>query len=99
MNRIFMAGILTYVAVVFTSGQVKNQIKPLPKGEKPCFTRDERERAERQAHVYRAPDPGYDPVHGYDPAKGLAKALRLSTRTGERCPHALATGRTRRLRL
>jgi hypothetical protein len=35
-----------------------------------CFSADERAHAEKTARVYRAPDPGYDPVLGYDPAKG-----------------------------
>lgn len=35
-----------------------------------CFTSAERERAEKSARVYRAPDPGYDPVLGYNPANG-----------------------------
>jgi hypothetical protein len=35
-----------------------------------CFSAEERERAEKTAKVYRAPDPGYDPVLGYNPAKG-----------------------------
>jgi len=35
-----------------------------------CFTAQERERVERTAKVYRAPDPGYDPVLGYNRAKG-----------------------------
>jgi hypothetical protein len=35
-----------------------------------CFTAEERERAEKTAKVWRAPDPGYDPVLGYNPAKG-----------------------------
>ncbi len=35
-----------------------------------CFSADERARAERSAKVYRAPDPGYDPVLGYNPANG-----------------------------
>lgn len=35
-----------------------------------CFTAEERSRAEQTAIVYRAPDPGYDPVLGYNPAKG-----------------------------
>src|SRR5690242_10257775 len=33
-----------------------------------CFTAQERARAEQAAKVYRAPDPGYDPVLGYNPA-------------------------------
>ena len=35
-----------------------------------CFTAEERERAEKTAKVWRAPDPGYDPVLGYNPATG-----------------------------
>src|SRR5215212_697451 len=35
-----------------------------------CFTSQERVRAEQTAKVYRAPDPGYDPVLGYNPANG-----------------------------
>lgn len=35
-----------------------------------CFTAQERARAEQAAKVYRAPDPGYDPVLGYNPARG-----------------------------
>ena len=40
------------------------------KGEQACFTQAERDRAEKTAKVYHAPDPGYDPVLGYDPANG-----------------------------
>ena len=35
-----------------------------------CFTAEERARAEKTAKVWRAPDPGYDPVLGYNPARG-----------------------------
>lgn len=35
-----------------------------------CFSSQERARAEQTAKVYRAPDPGYDPVLGYNPANG-----------------------------
>jgi len=35
-----------------------------------CYTAQERARAEQTAKVYRAPDPGYDPVLGYNPADG-----------------------------
>jgi hypothetical protein len=38
-----------------------------------CFSADERAKAEKTARVYRAPDPGYDPVLGYNPAKGPRK--------------------------
>jgi hypothetical protein len=37
---------------------------------KSCFTREARAEAERSAKVWRAPDPGYDPVLGFNPAKG-----------------------------
>src|ERR1043166_4243117 len=40
------------------------------KGEQACFTQAERDRAEKTAKVYQAPDPGYDPVLGYNPANG-----------------------------
>ena len=35
-----------------------------------CFSAAERARAEQTAKVWRAPDPGYDPVLGYNPADG-----------------------------
>jgi hypothetical protein len=35
-----------------------------------CFTAEERARAEQTAKVWRAPDPGYDPVLGYNPSTG-----------------------------
>src|ERR1700752_511804 len=38
-----------------------------------CLTAQERARAEQTARVYRAPDPGYDPVLGYNPARGLRR--------------------------
>lgn len=37
--------------------------------EKSCFTKQARAEAERSAIVWRAPDPGYDPVLGYNPKK------------------------------
>jgi len=37
---------------------------------KACFSRAERDRAERTAKVWREPDAGYDPALGYDPAEG-----------------------------
>ncbi len=38
---------------------------PAAAAQEACFTADERERAEKTAKVWRAPDPGYDPVLGY----------------------------------
>jgi hypothetical protein len=35
-----------------------------------CFTSEERERVEKTAKVWQAPDPGYDPVLGYNSATG-----------------------------
>ncbi|HKY42620.1 MAG TPA: hypothetical protein VJM50_05965 [Pyrinomonadaceae bacterium] len=43
---------------------------PAAVGQQLCFTAEERERAEKTAKVWRAPDPGYDPVLGYNPATG-----------------------------
>lgn len=43
---------------------------PQAAGQQACFTSQERARAEQTAKVYRAPDPGYDPVLGYNPANG-----------------------------
>ena len=43
---------------------------PAAAAQEACFTADERERAEKTAKVWRAPDPGYDPVLGYSPATG-----------------------------
>jgi len=45
-------------------------IAPIARAQQVCFTAAERSRAEHTARVYRAPDPGYDPVLGYNPAKG-----------------------------
>jgi hypothetical protein len=52
--------------VVFTAGLVA----PGVVAQQACFTSQERARAEQTAKVYRAPDPGYDPVLGYNPANG-----------------------------
>lgn len=43
---------------------------PVARSQQVCFTAAERARAEQTARVYRAPDPGYDPVLGYNPNKG-----------------------------
>ena len=45
-------------------------LTPLAHAQQACFTAEERERAEKTARVWRAPDPGYDPVLGYNPARG-----------------------------
>ncbi|HEX3230667.1 MAG TPA: hypothetical protein VHQ95_16930 [Pyrinomonadaceae bacterium] len=41
--------------------------------EKSCFTAEARAQAERSAKVWRAPDPGYNPVLGYNPSVGPRK--------------------------
>jgi len=43
---------------------------PKATAQQACFTAEERERAAKTAKVWRAPDPGYDPVLGYNPATG-----------------------------
>jgi hypothetical protein len=52
--------------VVFVTGLMA----PRTAAQQACFTSQERARAEQTARVYRAPDPGYDPVLGYNPATG-----------------------------
>jgi len=45
-------------------------LAPRAGAQQTCFTAEERARAEQTAKVWRAPDPGYDPVLGYNPATG-----------------------------
>jgi hypothetical protein len=45
-------------------------VGPAVRAQQACFTAAERSRAEQTGIVYRAPDPGYDPVLGYNPANG-----------------------------
>jgi hypothetical protein len=45
-------------------------LAPHSNAQQVCFTAQERARAEQTAKVYRAPDPGFDPVLGYNPARG-----------------------------
>lgn len=54
--------LLIFLATLFLSS--------IANGQQVCFTAQERARAEQTAKVYRAPDPGYDPVLGYNPARG-----------------------------
>lgn len=53
--------------LIFTAALV---LAPAAAAQQVCFTAEERERAEKSAKVWRAPDPGYDPVLGYNPATG-----------------------------
>ena len=45
-------------------------LAPTAGAQQACFSAAERARAEQTAKVWRAPDPGYDPVLGYNPANG-----------------------------
>lgn len=63
-------GLLTAAFLMF----IASQLTPFAAAQQQqCFSAEERAKAERTAHVYRAPDPGYDPVLGYNPAKGPRK--------------------------
>src|SRR5688500_9536550 len=61
-SRNWIPALLVFLAVVFLAAPAEAQ--------QACFTAEERARAEQTAKVYRAPDPGYDPVLGYNPAIG-----------------------------
>ena len=62
-------GLLTSAFLLF----IASQLVPLAAAQQICFSAEERAKAERTARVYRAPDPGYDPVLGYNPARGPRK--------------------------
>jgi hypothetical protein len=55
------------IMFIFTAALV---LGPAAAAQQVCFTAEERERAEKSAKVWRAPDPAYDPVLGYSPATG-----------------------------
>lgn len=59
--RIFVAFVVVLVGIAFAKTASAQQV---------CFSQEERERAERTAKVWRAPDPGYDPALGYNPGVG-----------------------------
>jgi hypothetical protein len=71
-------------------------VAPRVAAQQACFSSQERARAEQTAKVYRAPDPGYDPVLGYNPAngprrgappiddKGLAKSINCVANKDEK---------------
>jgi hypothetical protein len=60
-SRIFVAFVVVLVGIAFAKTASAQQV---------CFSQEERERAERTAKVWRAPDPGYDPVLGYNTSVG-----------------------------
>jgi hypothetical protein len=55
---------------------------PPAKAQQACFSAEQRAVAERTARVYRAPDPGYDPVLGYNPATGPRRGTPPVNRDG-----------------
>src|SRR5687768_2315910 len=59
--RIFIAFVVALAGIAFAKSATAQQV---------CFSQAERERAERSAKVWRAPDPGYDPVLGYNMSTG-----------------------------
>jgi len=63
-SRIFVGVLVSCAGLVFAHSISAQQA---------CFSQTERERAERTAKVWRAPDPGYDPALGYNPANGPRK--------------------------
>jgi hypothetical protein len=64
---------LLYFALILSAIFFSSRIGSTQEKEKACFSAAERERAERTAKVWAAPDPGYDPVLGYNPANGPRK--------------------------
>ena len=56
-SRIFIAFFVVLAGIAFAKTAAAQQV---------CFSQEERDRAERTAKVWRAPDPGYDPVLGYN---------------------------------
>src|SRR5918993_4159707 len=62
LSREWLPLLLTLIAALFLAQPAVAQ--------QACFTAEERARAEQTARVYRAPNPGYDPVLGYNPEKG-----------------------------
>ena len=60
--RVWVPSLLIIVATLVLVSSARAQ--------QACFSAEERERAEKTAKVWRAPDPGYDPVLGYNPARG-----------------------------
>jgi hypothetical protein len=70
--REWLPSLLFSFAVLFLASPAQAQ--------RACFTAEERSRAEQTARVYRAPDPGYDPVLGYNPSTGPRRgALPIDT--------------------
>lgn len=62
--RVFVGILFLFVGLVFAQTASAQQA---------CFSQEEREKAERAAKVWRAPDPGYDPALGFNPATGPRK--------------------------
>ena len=60
--QVWIPSMLIFAAVLL--------LAPAAEAQQACFTEQDRARAEQTAKVWRAPDPGYDPVLGYNPATG-----------------------------
>src|SRR4026209_1200647 len=61
-------------------------LAPRVEAQQACFSSQERARAEQTAKVYRAPDPGYDPVLGYNPANGPRRGAPPVAENGKAKP-------------
>jgi hypothetical protein len=65
LNRDLITSVLVCLFVLLLAPEATAQQE-----QQTCFSAEERERVEKTAKVWRAPDPGYDPALGYNPAKG-----------------------------
>ena len=63
LHRSLILYAIAFISVLLAGSQATAQ-------QQFCFSAEERERVEKTAKVWRAPDPGYDPALGYNPAKG-----------------------------
>jgi len=86
MKHIVGAVLVVFTVLMFASGQDARNKQKTEKNEKACFTKETRLAAERSARVYRAPDPGYDPVLGYDPSTGPRQGAPPVDETGRGKP-------------
>jgi hypothetical protein len=73
MHQSVSRELIRFLLLLFTTLFLATQVKAQQKAEQACFTEAERERAEKTAKVYQAPDPAYDPALGYSPSEGPRK--------------------------
>src|SRR5689334_8919245 len=72
MKQLIGAVTLVALAIILVYAQATNRSSrqdPV-KQKKSCYTNRSRDDAERTAHVYRQPDPDYDPVLGFSSSTG-----------------------------